>query len=176
MRYGSSFPDAVLYTLLLNVLPEDVAKEVRDKRVTLNTVGRAIDYLRDELARHNDKFVSELHGKQDAQALAAGPKNAVNAVLEPSLKEMNKNIQDLCAAGHRGAAPPPPPRPAKDETRTRLPKPDPAFGACWHCGKKHPGGRRKCKEFSALRKRHGGKLPPNYKGQMSFSLKRMRAM
>ena len=39
MRYGGHFPDFVLYTMLLNVLPEDVAKEVRDKRVTLNTVG-----------------------------------------------------------------------------------------------------------------------------------------
>ena len=43
--YGDHLPDVFLYTLLLNMLPDDVAKEVRDRRQTLNTTQRALDYI-----------------------------------------------------------------------------------------------------------------------------------
>ena len=52
-----------------------------------------------------------------------------------------------------------------------MPKPNPSFSGCWHCGKKHPGGRRQCPEFRALLAKNGGKLPDNYEGAYEKALK-----
>ena len=53
---------------------------------------------------------------------------------------------------------------------TSLPKPIPQFDGCWHCGQKHPGGRRQCPEFRALVKKHCG-LPKDYEGAYEHHLK-----
>ena len=42
---GGIIPVIVLCTMLLNMLPEEVAKEIRDRRQTRNTTQRALDYL-----------------------------------------------------------------------------------------------------------------------------------
>ena len=44
-----------------------------------------------------------------------------------------------------------------------MPKPDPRFEGCWHCGiKGHT--RRECRKFKDVLKKAGGKLPADYKG------------
>ena len=53
--FGSNIPDASLYTMLLNMLPSGVQKEVRDRRNTLTTTQAATDYLDKELDRYQDK-------------------------------------------------------------------------------------------------------------------------
>ena len=98
MKYGSTFPDLVLYTMLLNILPDDVAKEVRDRRNTLYTVGRVLDYLKGELSRYRDTFISQLHSKHDAEALAKGPHNPVNSLMEKQMAQMHSTVQGLVAA------------------------------------------------------------------------------
>ena len=58
-----------------------------------------------------------------------------------------------------------------DAPRPRLPRPDPSFKGCWHCGGSHPGGRRTCPSFQAILKANGGKLPSNYEGAYEKHLK-----
>ena len=105
LKYGSTFNDVVLYTMLINILPEDIAKEVRDRRQTLNTVSRVLDYLKAELGRFNDSYLSRVHSQQDAKALEKGPKNPVNAVLEQQLATLNSSMQRLCAAFNNRSPP-----------------------------------------------------------------------
>ena len=49
-QYGGYLPEEYLYIMLLDILPEDVAAEIRD-RPSLNTVQRVTDYISGELAR-----------------------------------------------------------------------------------------------------------------------------
>ena len=85
------------------MLPEEVAKEVRDRRQTLNTTQRALDYLHSELSRYNDSYVSKLHARLDSQHLSSGPSNAVHAVMEKQLQDMQKQLDICCAAFNKGA-------------------------------------------------------------------------
>ena len=91
-RYGGHIPDEFLYTMLLNILPKDVAAEVRDRRQRLNTTDLVLEYLHYELARYNDHFLSQLHEKQDSASLAASHSNPVNAVVETE-----KRVSDMMA-------------------------------------------------------------------------------
>ena len=50
---------------------------------------------------------------------------------------------------------------AAAQRSSQLSKPDPKFEGCWHCGKKHPGGRRQCRLFKALIQKHKG-IPKGY--------------
>ena len=64
----------------------------------------------------------------------------------------------------------------KGDTRTSaLPRPDPNFSGCWHCGKSHAGGRRQCHEFEALLKANSAKLPADYEGAYEKYLKSKNA-
>ena len=105
----------------------------------------------------------------DADVLAQAPKNPVN-VLEKQILDMNAKLESCCAAFNRAASPSrgnsqtrgePAPR---GDRRTRLPRPDPSFKGCWHCGGDHAGGRRQCPKFKEYLKQHGGKIPPDYEG------------
>ena len=95
-------PDMFLYTMLLNMLPEGAAKEIRDRRQTLNSTQRALDYLHGELARYNDSYVSKLHAQHDSHQLAAGPKNTVHSVLEKQMQDMQQKLDLCCAAFSKG--------------------------------------------------------------------------
>ena len=173
-NHGDMIPDVFLYTMLLNMLPEDVGKETRDRRQTLNTTQRALDYLHGELARYSDGYLSKLHARLDAQHLAAGPSNSVSSVVEKQLQDMNNTFESLCAAFSKGKGKGTWDRKGAGKgdkgkgdgvSPNGLARPDPnwAEGACWHCGKQHPGGRRNCTIFKALIKKHG-RLPKNYEG------------
>ena len=164
------------------MLPEDVAKEVRDRKSVLNTVDNVVTYLMSELSRYNDKHLSTLQDRESAKRIEHGPKNAVNAVVsepEEKFKILCEQFESLTAAlsrrgspkgggkggdarggnggGGGGAA-------AASGQRPTLPRPDPNFSGCWHCGKQHKGGRRQCLAFKAYLKEHGGVLPADYQG------------
>ena len=170
-KHGASIPDESLFVMLLNMLPEDVAKEVRDRKQVLNTTQAVLDYVYGELARYNDKHLSQLQEKMDMQALARGPQNAVYSCVEDKVRSLEQKIDAMIhAVGPPQPAYPRPPRPTKGDgkgkggTGSRLARPDPAWpGGCWHCGKTHAGGRRQCNALKALIKKHNG-LPKDYKG------------
>ena len=52
---GAHLPDVHLYWMLMDMLPDDVATEVRDRRQHLNSVDQVIHYLSGEIARYRDK-------------------------------------------------------------------------------------------------------------------------
>ena len=89
--------------------------------------------------------------------------------LDPKLAALEAKFDSLCAA-MRGQ--PPPRRPGGDPRRQRnaqlsksgLPRPDPTFKGCWHCGGDHAGGRRQCPEFKAMLAANNNKIPDNYEG------------
>ena len=114
----------------------------------------------------------------------AAPSNAINSLQEaqPMLDELGKlrsELQDVVAAVNQGRAPPPPsptgqrPPRAGDRPTSALPRPNPKFDGCWHCGKKHPGGRRQCRIFKALIQKHKG-LPPGYQGTYEKGLEKQQ--
>ena len=96
-EHGDLIPDVFLHTLLLNMLPEEIAKDIRDRRQTLNTTQRALDYIHGELARYSDNCLSKLHARLDSQHLAAGPPNHVHATFEKQMQEMNAKLESIAA-------------------------------------------------------------------------------
>ena len=58
-KYGGHMPDWNLYGMLINMLPDDVAQDVR-RLSHLNDTQRVLDYLHGELARYNDTHLSEI--------------------------------------------------------------------------------------------------------------------
>ena len=172
-QYGHQHPGKFLYTMLLNLLPTDVAAESRDRRQRLNTTDLVIEYLHCELARYNVTSLSKLHGRQDYAARASSASNPVNAVMEDAISNMNNKLDSMCAAfqkGQRDRARSPSGGAGRGgaakgggEGGSTLPKTEPSFMGGWHCGKKHPGGRRRCPESRKLIQEHGG-LPKDYRG------------
>ena len=76
--------------MMLNMLPEDVANDVRDKRHMLSTTQLVLDYVWAELARYNDRHLSAIHEKRDQDMLTHGPKNPVNNLMEAKLASGEK--------------------------------------------------------------------------------------
>ena len=60
-RHGSLVPDQSQWVMRQHMLPEDVAKDVRDKKHQLSTTRLVLDYVWGELARYNGKYLSALH-------------------------------------------------------------------------------------------------------------------
>ena len=99
---------------------------------------------------------------QDRRAettLDSAPENPVNAITETEQKQkdMMSKVDAMVAAF---SAPSAPARPGGDQRpggdRARLPRPDPKFEGCWHCGAKGHT-RRQCNKFKDLLKRSGMK-------------------
>ena len=162
----------------MNVLPEDVQQEVRDRKSTLVSTQAVVDYLNGELARYQDTHLSKIHDRFENKILQQGDKNPVHAIydtkdlLEDKLKHLEARLEAVQAVtqgrkgskgdgkGDKGGG-----KGKGDRTGgSVLDRPDPTWpGGCWHCGKKHAGGRRQCHAFRALIKKHGG-LPANCQG------------
>ena len=151
--HGAHMPEVHLYWMLMDVLPDDVATEIRDRKHYLKTVGSVIHWIQGELSRYRDKEISSLQDKHAQHMLSTGPRNPVNsfAEAEDKVKGMMEKMEDLVNALN------------SPDDRVRLPKPDPKFEGCWHCGfKLHT--RRKCPQFRDILKRNEGKLPNDYTG------------
>ena len=152
--------------MLCSMLPEDIAKEIRDHPL-INTAQKAVEYLHGGLSRYNDKHLSTVADSQGLKDLETGPRNPFNAIVaaEQRMTDMYNKFGAFVAAFNGQATPAahPQARPGstKPDKKTKLPKPGPGFRGCWHCGKTHQGGRRRCPEFRELIRKSGGYSNPN---------------
>ena len=124
----------------MDVLPEDVATEVRDRKNVLNSTDKVLLYISDRLARYRDKELSSMHDKRAEHALDHAPRNPVNAIVETEkrVNDMMSKMESMVAAFSTAARDPSKP--------PKLDRPDPKFEGCWHCGAKGHT-RRECRTF-----------------------------
>ena len=176
--HGHSYSEESLFIMLTSMLPEYVAKEVRDRKSVPYNTDEIIEYLHGELARFNDKYLSTIQDSHELGRLESGPKNAVNFITdaEKRMSDIFKKFESTVAAfqrrGNNQGSPTGGGGGGGGAQRTStLPKPDSSFKGCRHCGKSHPGGRTQCPDFKAILKRNGGKLPSDYEGAYERSLK-----
>ena len=189
-KFGAGLPDIHLRQMFLNMLPEKVAAEIREKK-ELVTLQQCIDHVLGDLGRFNDGRLAKVHAQRLKQNLAHGVKNSVSALIEerPSAAEgperpksaesdlvfaLSQKLDGLVAAFQKGGRPAPSkptgsgansPRSGANSPRSRsgLPRPNPRFEGCWGCGSKDHQ-RANCPEFQDMIKKNKGKIPSNYKG------------
>ena len=77
-----------------------------------------------------------MHDKRAEHALDHAPRNPVNAIVdtEKKMNDMMHKMEDMIAAFTNAP---------RDPNKTTLPRPDPKFEGCWHCGAKGHT-RREC--------------------------------
>ena len=152
--------------MLLDILPEDVATEVRDRKHRLNNVDKVIQYIHEELSRYRDREISNLQDKQAEKLLESAAKNPINSFVEveDKVQLMMNKIENLVTAFNTAGG-------GGGGGGSSLPKPDPRFEGCWHCGSKDHT-RRKCPQFLDLIKKNGNKLPKNYTGAYERFMKK----
>ena len=136
--------------MLVDILPEDVATEVTDGKHVLDTVDTMLTYLSGELSIHRDKELTSFHDRKAEHALDSAPKNPVHSFVEVETKvqDMMKQMESMISAFGQANA-------GQGGDRQRLPKPDPSFSGCWHCGAKDHS-RRKCPKFKRSSSRRMG--------------------
>ena len=109
-QYGADLPDYTAYAMLLNMVPDDVATELRDQTNWISTTELATDYLRNERSRYANRHLASIHEKVDDAQLQSDPKTPINALFEQQtqyMKEMQTMMDSLCA---RFRSQPPPRR------------------------------------------------------------------
>ena len=84
-NFGGYLPDEYLWVMLMDMLPDDVAQDIRD-RPHLNSVLKVTDYVTGELARYNDRHLGKIHDNEAAESPDSIPKNAVNSFVEAEKK------------------------------------------------------------------------------------------
>ena len=86
--------------MLMEMFPDDVAAEVRDRRQHVNTVDRVACYITGELARYRDRVIASLHDKHAEHLLDSAPKNAVHAFVETEsrVNSMMERLESMVAA------------------------------------------------------------------------------
>ena len=77
--------------MLMDVVPDDVATEVRDRKQILNTTGK-INCVSGELARYRDKEHSIHRDKRSRQLLDAAAKNPVYSFIDAEQKMQTMKI------------------------------------------------------------------------------------
>ena len=144
--------------MLVGMLPDDVATESRNRKHYLYSTDTVIQHVSGELSRYRDTEISTFQDRVAEQSLHSAPKNPVRPPLEAENKmsSMMEAMQSMISVFNKNPS-------GAGGDRATLPRPDPKFEGCWHCGKKHPGGRRQCREFRKLVRDNKG-LPKNYKG------------
>ena len=135
------------------MLPEKVTNDLIHKP-ELQTLQQTIDYVLLDIRRWQDQSIAKIHEHQFAQSLGTGPKGPVMPRLEAEtvmapkeiqdgkLAELQSKLDNLVAAintrrpparrqspGGGGGA-----RTPTQQSRSGLPRPDPTFKGCWHCG------------------------------------------
>ena len=71
-RFGSNIPDSSLWTMSMSIPPEDVQKDVRDRKHLLPSTQHVLDHVQ-------DTHRSNLHGRLKTRFLEQGPRNAINS-------------------------------------------------------------------------------------------------
>ena len=102
-KYGRNIPDINLYTMLLNVLPEDVQNEVRDRKSTLPSTQKVLDDIAGELSRYQDVHLSKVHKRFENTILTSGQPNPVHhvadmAALEEQIGKLKHDLETSIAA------------------------------------------------------------------------------
>ena len=192
IEHGSGLADDHLRVMLVNLLPESVAAEIR-RRPELVTLTATMDYLWSESARMNDGRLAGVHSQRLKNMV--GSKGMVHQLVDTRqdsahdehvpdrMEALEKQCQELLAAVRTQ----PPPRPhaaARPGTkfngggaspvwprsnspgggrRSNLKRPDPSFKGCWHCGKEDHV-RTKCPMFMKMIKDNKNKVPDGYQG------------
>ena len=77
LKYGAHIPDEHLVVMLLEKLPKQISKEVRENK-TLATVDGIIAHLESEIVRLNDTKIANLHSQRLKHMLG---KKSVNSVI-----------------------------------------------------------------------------------------------
>ena len=80
MKHGNDLPDAHLRQMFLNMLPEKIASDIRDKR-ECNTLQKCMDQVMKDIHRYNDGKLAKIHSQRLKQMLSRGPKNPVNSLV-----------------------------------------------------------------------------------------------
>ena len=186
MKYGNDLPDQHLRQMYLNMLPEKIAADIRDKR-ECDTLQKCMDQVMRDIHRYNDGKLAKIHSQRLKHMLSQGPKNSINALVsqeeqpqraesgEQSMMYMMAQKMDglVAALNNQNGAPrgrqqhqqtggqsrQPSPR----QSTNGLPRPNPRFKGCWCCGKEGHS-RQNCEVFQEIIKKNGGKVPTNYKG------------
>ena len=177
-KFGHGLPDIHLKQMFLNMLPDKVAAEIREKK-ELVTLQHCINHVLSDIGRFNDGRLAKVHAQRLKQNLAHGTKNPVSALIEepseaPKSAEselvyaLSKKLDGLVAAMAQGKRPPPPKKPTGSGANSPrggsgLPRPNPKFKGCWCCGDEGHT-RQNCDIFKDLIKKNGGKVPAGYKG------------
>ena len=192
----NQLPDQVLREMFIDMLPSRVSSEIRARpEGELPTLQSCLDYINREMHRWNDKRIQHTNELELQKVLHTSSKNpVVHAFHDPGCCEDNmpkpqqapadpqqpglaealallqETRETLTAFQKRTPPRRSPGRTPGSTTGSGLPVPDPKFEGCWHCGKPNCT-RRKCPEFLAIRKAHGGKLPSDYEGAYEKHLK-----
>ena len=157
MKHGNDLPDAHLRQMYLNMLPEKIASDIRDKS-ECNTLQRCMDQVMKDIHRYNDGKLARIHSQRLKQMLSRGPKNPVNSLIpqeeqragqddKTSICALAEKLDGLVAAlnnqngAGRGRPPPPRSGDSKGDRSPRdrsprassSPKPNPKFEGCWCC-------------------------------------------
>ena len=173
--YGSGISDAHLKSMFLNILPDSVNKDVREKP-NLVSLQQCIDHVLSDVGRLNDVQLSKMHMDRLKQSLA--PAQRISPVLEQPekpegqsqsddpfklllnvLSEKMDRMENIVAAVARPKA-----RAAPNTGRDkRGPSQFAQFGdKCLHCGSGDHRARE-CPVKKSLLAKNGGKFPPGYK-------------
>lgn len=88
-QVGMYLPEEYLVIMLMDVLPEKVASETRD-RPLINATQKPVEYVSRELARYNDKHLAKVYDEQAAKALDGVHKNPI-----ASFQDAEKRVADL---------------------------------------------------------------------------------
>ena len=175
--YGQGMSDIHLRSMFLNILPENVKKEVRETK-GLTTLHDMILYVQSDLGRLNDLKLSKLHTDRLKQTLGAAHRVNVLTEQEEPIKEapnphdqyqslinaLSSKIDTIAAAVSttRGQAGNPRggQRPQQRQGQ-REPSDYAKFKGCLHCGGDHRVAD--CRIKKALLAKNGGKLPSGFK-------------
>ena len=186
-KYGADLPEIHLKQMFLNMLPDPVAEKLRERR-DLNTLQQYINEVDADLGRLNDAKLAKLHSQRMANALKAGSRSSVNAVVEehePSQTpvmptgndEISKKLDTLINVLSAKNSPQPRGRTtdrsskgdrAGSRERSKSPRGlDPAWEqegkGCLHCGLKGHN-RKNCNKFKKILADNNNSLPAGYKG------------
>ena len=184
-KFGADLPEVHLRQMFLNMLPTSVSEKLRERK-DLHTLQSYIDEVDADLGRLNDARLAKIQAQRMNNALKAGSRTPVNAVVEepsdsttpqPSQsttgnEEITKKLDTLISVMSSNATRDPRGRQvnAIRDNRARSKSPrgiDPAWEkegkGCLHCGGR--GHKRKeCNKFKKLLADNGDKLPTGYKG------------
>ena len=162
-EYGQDMPEDLLYEMFLDILPDQVAKEVRLEK-DIATADQALKYVLEELHRLNNERLAHVHAAEHQRRLAPQrrPSGYVHAAISPpgnpveqTVAAIERNVRTTQATRTL------PPARSSSGPPSELSYPKWKDGACWHCGKT---GRKanQYRMFMKLKEQTGGKRPHNY--------------